>query len=93
MKLKFAIILGTLSFLFLAVSASGSMVSIRDIPIHYQYYPNNKANFICAVTHKVYPKIKKWQKLILSTGLAKKSVAQDFQKIFLDFYLSPVNLP
>jgi len=35
-----------------------------------------------------YPKLKKWQQQVLSTGLAEKSVAEDFEQAFTDFYLS-----
>ena len=34
------------------------------------------------------PKVKAWQKNLLATGLAKKSVATDFEAAFKDFYLS-----
>ncbi|WP_417432681.1 glutathione S-transferase family protein [Kiloniella sp.] len=35
-----------------------------------------------------YPKVKQWQSNILSTEFAEKSVADDFEKAFTDFYLS-----
>ncbi|MGY0399507.1 MAG: glutathione S-transferase family protein [Ostreibacterium sp.] len=45
---------------------------------------NNTAyNFI-----KDYPKIQKWQKNLLETGLAEKSVSSDFEQKFTDFYLT-----
>lgn len=34
------------------------------------------------------PKVKAWQKTLLDTGLAEKSVAPDFEEAFADFYLS-----
>ncbi len=34
------------------------------------------------------PKLKAWQKRLMATGLAEKSVAPDFEKIFAEFYLS-----
>ncbi|NEO93535.1 MAG: glutathione S-transferase family protein [Moorea sp. SIO3G5] len=34
------------------------------------------------------PKLKKWQKQLLGTGLAEKSVAPDFEEVFSAFYLS-----
>ena len=34
------------------------------------------------------PKLKRWQKELLSTGLAEKSVALDFTEAFSAFYLS-----
>lgn len=35
-----------------------------------------------------YPKVQAWQKALLATGLAEKSVAADFEQKFTDFYLS-----
>lgn len=35
-----------------------------------------------------FPKVKKWQNRLLETGIAQKSVAEDFDGIFKDFYLS-----
>lgn len=35
-----------------------------------------------------YPKLQKWQQHLLSTGLAEKSVSEDFVQAFSDFYLS-----
>jgi glutathione S-transferase len=35
-----------------------------------------------------YPLVKKWQHHLMSTGLAEKSVADDFESAFTDFYLS-----
>ena len=35
-----------------------------------------------------YPHVKLWQSTVMSTGLAEKSVAVDFEKAFTDFYLS-----
>ena len=37
---------------------------------------------------KNFPKVKKWQKEILNMDFTYKSVAEDFNKIFTDFYLS-----
>lgn len=35
-----------------------------------------------------FPKVKAWQSALLNTGLANKSVAEDFENAFTDFYLS-----
>ncbi len=35
-----------------------------------------------------YPKVKQWQNALLESGLAEKSVADDFEKAFTKFYLS-----
>jgi glutathione S-transferase len=35
-----------------------------------------------------YPLVKKWQRHLMDTGLAEKSVADDFENAFTDFYLS-----
>jgi glutathione S-transferase len=35
-----------------------------------------------------YPKVKSWQKALMSTGLAEKSVSEDFEEAFSGFYLS-----
>ena len=35
-----------------------------------------------------YPKLKNWQQNLLSTGLAERSVSEDFESRFTDFYLS-----
>ena len=35
-----------------------------------------------------HPKLKRWQKQLLKTGLAKTSVAPDFEDVFSAFYLS-----
>jgi len=35
-----------------------------------------------------YPLVKKWQSRLMETGLAEKSVADDFESAFTDFYLS-----
>jgi glutathione S-transferase len=35
-----------------------------------------------------YPEVKKWQNHLMKTGLAEKSVADDFESAFTDFYLS-----
>jgi glutathione S-transferase len=40
-------------------------------------------DFLCGL-----PKVKAWQKALLATGLAEKSVANDFVGRFSDFYLS-----
>tara|TARA_Y100001936_G_scaffold66076_1_gene64972 strand:- start:4804 stop:5505 length:702 start_codon:yes stop_codon:yes gene_type:complete len=34
------------------------------------------------------PKLKAWQKNLLATGLAEKSVPEDFEELFAEFYLS-----
>lgn len=36
----------------------------------------------------MYPKVKTWREWLLNTGLAEKSVSEDFEKVFTDFYLS-----
>jgi len=35
-----------------------------------------------------YPLVKKWQRHLMDTGLAEKSVADDFESAFTGFYLS-----
>ena len=35
-----------------------------------------------------YPKLKEWRAALLNTGLAEKSVPQEFEEVFTDFYLS-----
>lgn len=40
-------------------------------------------DFLCGL-----PKVQAWQKALLSTGLAEKSVAEDFVARFSDFYLT-----
>ena len=40
-------------------------------------------DFLCGL-----PKVKAWQKALLATGLAEKSVANDFVERFNDFYLT-----
>lgn len=35
-----------------------------------------------------YPKVRKWQNALMETGLAEKSVSEDFEKKFTEFYLS-----
>ena len=36
-----------------------------------------------------YPKVQAWQKVIANTAMAKKSVSNDFEHVFTNFYLSP----
>ncbi len=38
-----------------------------------------------------FAKLKQWQKALLETGIAEKSVAPDFENRFIAFYLSPEN--
>ena len=35
-----------------------------------------------------YPKVKRWQKALMETGLAEKAVSEDFEEAFSNFYLS-----
>ncbi len=35
-----------------------------------------------------FPKVKAWQQAVIQTGLAEKSVAEDFEEAFTGFYLS-----
>lgn len=35
-----------------------------------------------------HPKVQAWQQAIMTTTIAEKSVAEDFEKVFVDFYLS-----
>lgn len=35
-----------------------------------------------------FPKMKNWQKSVLTTGLQNLSVSSDFEELFTDFYLS-----
>ncbi|EEA93528.1 glutathione S-transferase family protein [Pseudovibrio sp. JE062] len=37
---------------------------------------------------KNFPSVKAWQKRLLATGLAEKSVSEDFEELFVNFYLS-----
>ncbi|KZL12794.1 glutathione S-transferase family protein [Pseudovibrio sp. Ad26] len=37
---------------------------------------------------KGFPTVEAWQKRLLETGLAEKSVSEDFEKLFVEFYLS-----
>ena len=37
---------------------------------------------------ETYPKLKKWQEVLLKTGLAEASVPKDFEEIFIGFYLN-----
>ena len=36
-----------------------------------------------------FPKVKRWQKALLETGIAQKAVAEDFEELFANFYLAP----
>ncbi|MEM6998416.1 MAG: glutathione S-transferase family protein [Pseudomonadota bacterium] len=44
--------------------------------------------YTCYDFLKEYPKVKLWQSTLLNTGLAKKSVSEDFEDAFTGFYLS-----
>lgn len=37
---------------------------------------------------KEWPKLKAWQKALMQTGIAEKSVSSDFDEVFNGFYLS-----
>ncbi len=37
---------------------------------------------------KKYPKVKTWQSALMASGLAEKSVSDDFDEVFTNFYLS-----
>jgi len=63
-----------------------SRVDIAWLPILYRSHlieKHTKVDFLAQ-----YPKVKAWQKVILSLGIAEKSVSSDFEQVFTDFYLS-----
>jgi glutathione S-transferase len=63
-----------------------SRVDIAWLPLLYRAHlieKHTKVDFLAQ-----YPKVKAWQKTMLSLDIAEKSVSSDFEKIFVDFYLS-----
>ncbi|MCW8832448.1 MAG: glutathione S-transferase domain-containing protein, partial [Colwellia sp.] len=63
-----------------------SRVDIAWLPLLYRSHlieKHSKIDFLAQ-----YPKVKAWQKAILSLGIAEKSVSSDFEQVFTDFYLS-----
>ena len=70
---------------FFSGSAVG-MVDIAWIPLLH------RAEIISRRTSYDYignrPKLKKWQSAVIATGLAEKSVAKDFEQVFVDFYVT-----
>ncbi|WP_257292362.1 glutathione S-transferase family protein [Endozoicomonas sp. ONNA1] len=67
-------------------SDSLSMVDLAWLPVLHRAHliqENTGYDFLT-----FYPKTKAWQKSLLATGLAEKSVAEDFDEKFTGFYLS-----
>jgi len=63
-----------------------SNVDIAWLPLlHRAAIINNHA---CYDFLEAYPKVKAWQSSLLETGLAEKSVPEDFIEAFSNFYLS-----
>lgn len=63
-----------------------SMVDIAWLPLLHRaslIEKNTGYDFLAG-----YPKLKLWQQNLLVTGLAEKSVSEDFEQLFTDFYLS-----
>ena len=63
-----------------------SMVDIAWLPLLHRAAIINKNT--CYDFLADFPKVKAWQKSLMQTGLAEKSVSQDFEQRFTDFYLS-----
>ncbi len=62
------------------------MVDIAWLPIlHRAEIVSRKVGYDILENH---PKLKAWQTKLIGTGLAKKSVAPDFEEVFSEFYLS-----
>ncbi len=63
------------------------MVDIAWLPLlHRAELIDRKSGFDFVADR---PKLKAWQKRLMQTGLAEKSVAPDFEDAFSEFYLSP----
>jgi glutathione S-transferase len=63
-----------------------SLVDINWFPLLHRaalIYKHSGYDFL-----ERYPKLKKWQKALMKTGLAKTSVPKDFEEIFIGFYLN-----
>jgi glutathione S-transferase len=63
-----------------------SKVDIAWLPLLHRaaiIQEHNGFDFLCC-----FPKVKAWQKALLATGLAEKSVANDFSERFSNFYLT-----
>lgn len=61
-------------------------IDIAWLPLLYRSHlieKHTKVDFLAQ-----YPKVKAWQKVILSLDIAEKSVSSDFEQVFTDFYLS-----
>ena len=62
------------------------MVDIAWLPLHHRaalIERHTGYDFLAG-----YPLVKKWQRHLMDTGLAEKSVANDFESAFTGFYLS-----
>ena len=63
-----------------------SMVDINWLPLLHRaslIEKHSSYDFLAA-----YPKLKKWQRALLETGLVETSVPEDFEVIFTEFYLN-----
>jgi len=65
-----------------------SNVDIAWLPLLHRAAVINKHS--CYDFLDGYPKVKSWQSALLETGLAEKSVSEDFIESFSNFYLSDV---
>ena len=63
-----------------------SMVDIAWLPLLHRADIINRNTCYDFIGNR--PKLKAWQKQLVNTGLAEKSVASDFEEIFTGFYLS-----
>ena len=62
------------------------MVDIAWLPLLHRAHIIEKRSCYDFIGSR--PKLKKWQKQLMLTGLAEKSVASDFEEAFSSFYLS-----
>jgi glutathione S-transferase len=63
-----------------------SRIDIAWLPLLYRSHlieKHSKVDFLAQ-----YPKVKAWQKAILSLNIVEKSVPSDFEQVFSDFYLT-----
>ena len=63
-----------------------SNVDISWLPLLHRAWIIEK--YTCYDFVYQYPKVKQWQNALLESGLAYRSVADDFEKAFTNFYLS-----
>ena len=71
---------------FYSVTNSMSNIDIAWFPLLYRFSVVEKWTKYDILSQ--YPKMKKWQISLITQNFAKKSVADDFEKLFVDFYLS-----